>query len=33
MIFSFFEKKKPLDIKSLKVDLHSHLIVMLHIQQ
>jgi len=26
MIFSFFEKKKPLDIKSLKVDLHSHLI-------
>jgi tyrosine-protein phosphatase YwqE len=26
MIFSFFEKKKLLDVKSLKVDLHSHLI-------
>jgi len=26
MIFSFFKKKKPQSIKSLKVDLHSHLI-------
>jgi tyrosine-protein phosphatase YwqE len=26
MIFSFFKKKKPQRVKSLKVDLHSHLI-------
>jgi tyrosine-protein phosphatase YwqE len=26
MIFSFFKKKKPQSVKSLKVDLHSHLI-------